>query len=152
MCEIIIEHVLPPSDSNRLEKLLLELDEVITPKLSSRVKIEEYAKKLSENAELFYVCDEGKDIGNCAIYLNNGEGGYISSIALKKDWQRRGMGSLLWNAVLDCAKAKKIKYIDLMVSQFNSDAIAFYKKLHFEQIEVSDKWIKMRYEMGERFE
>lgn len=150
MSEIVVEHVLPPSDHKRLEKLLEELDEIIIPKLSDRVKISAYAKKLSAYAELFYVCEEEIDIGNCAIYLNDGETGYISSIAIKKEWQNRGIGKQLWTNVLEYTTSKKIKKVELNVSKTNKSAMAFYKSLNFEEVEENNHWIKMRYKVKER--
>lgn len=151
MSEIIVEHILPPSDNNRLEKLLEELDQVIIPRLSDRVAIPEYAEKLSEYAELFYVIESERDIGNCAIYLNHGEVGYISSIAIKKEWQNRGIGKQLWESVLEYAISKKIKTIELEVSRSNEKALAFYKKLDFVEFQANAQWIKMRYDMEEEF-
>lgn len=145
--DVYIEHVMPPSDEGRLEALLLCLDDTIIPKLSERVRMDEYAKKLSERAELFYVTNHGRDIGNCAIYLNSGTCGYISSIAIYKKWQGRGIGTRLWDCVLGRVREKGINIIDLMVAKENHGAITFYKKIGFQIAEESEKWIKMRYEI-----
>lgn len=144
MNDITIEHVQPPSDSKRLEKILWELDDDIIPKLSERVNIEEYAKKLSANAEVFYVKHGDIDIGNCAVYMNNEETGFISSIAIKKEWQNKGIGKQVWNLVCSIAKCKHIKYIELCVDKKNSNAQKFYKKNSFYEVEMDTKWIKMK--------
>lgn len=147
--DVNIEHVMPPSDEKRLKEILLRLDESIIPKLSERVDLDEYAEKLSERAELFYAIRQGKDIGNCAIYLNSGSYGYISSIAVTKEGQDSGIGTQLWNYVLKRAIEKKIKLITLMVYETNSKAIAFYKRNGFYIIEKSQGWIKMQFEVEE---
>lgn len=147
MNDIVIEHVCPSSDSERLEKLLWELDCVINPKLSERVNIKDYALKLSEKAELFYVRFGEKDIGNCAIYMNGGSIGFISSIALKKEWQNKGIGKRLWRAIVTQAKTKRIQVIELLVYEKNDTAINFYKKLGFKKKEIDNSWITMWYEV-----
>lgn len=146
MNEIHIEHVMPPSDKKRLKKILLRLDEAIIPKLSERVDLDEYVQKLSERAELFYVINRGEDIGNCAIYLNRGTYGFISSIAILKEWKGLGIGKLLWNHVLERSMEKQVKTIELMVHQENYNAMKFYAKAGFRIVEQSEEWSKMRYE------
>lgn len=145
MNEIHIEHVMPPSDKKRLKEILLRLDESIIPKLSERVDLDEYAEKLSERAELFYVTSQGEDIGNCAIYLNSGTYGYISSIAVLKEWQGLGVGNLLWNQVLEFAIEKQVRMIELMVYQDNHNARKFYKKLGFRMVKQVGNWSRLKY-------
>ena len=144
MSDITIEHVQPLSDSKRLEKILWKLDEDIIPKLSERVNIEEYAKKLSANAEVFYVKHKDIDIGNCAVYMNNGETGFISSIAIKKEWQNKGIGNFLWKKIVVLANTRGIRTIELMVNKNNYKAIRFYNHLHFTELEIKTEWIRMR--------
>ena len=139
----------PPSDIERLEKILWELDETIIPRLSERVDIREYAQKLSQRAELYYARFGDKDIGNCAIYMNGSSVGFISSIALKKEWQNKGIGKRLWRAIITQAKTKGIQTIELLVYEKNDAAITFYKKLGFRKKEMGDSWITMWYEVEE---
>mgnify|MGYP000006545118 FL=1 len=147
MNDITIEHVQPPSDSKRLEKILWELDDDIIPKLSERVNIEEYAKKLSANAEVFYVKHGDIDIGNCAVYMNNEETGFISSIAIKKEWQNKGIGNFLWEKIIVLANTRGIRTIELMVNKNNYKAITFYNHLQFTELKMNTEWIGMRYKL-----
>lgn len=141
---IIIEHILPPSDAARLSCLLMELDSVLIPTLSSRVNIVEYADKLAQKADLFYVKYKGQDIGNCAIYLNNQENGFISSFAIKKEWQKKGIGSCIWKEILSVLKERNIKQVNLKVHDINKTAIAFYKSIGFKEQMQRDDWIDMK--------
>lgn len=142
---IIIEHVSPPSDEERIKKLLWEIDDTIIPKLSDRVDMNIYARKLSMYADLFYAKHEGVDIGNCAIYLNNYDCGYISSIVIKKQWQKKGFARKMWLEVLQMAQIKGVQKINLRVNQYNTNAIAFYTKLGFKTENIFDNWINMSY-------
>ena len=147
MNDITIEHVQPPSDSRRLEKILWELDDDIIPKLSERVNIEEYAKKLSANAEVFYVKHGDIDIGSCAVYMNNEETVFISSIAIKKEWQNKGIGNFLWEKIIVLANTRGIRTIELMVNKNNYKAITFYNHLQFTELKMNTEWIGMRYKL-----
>lgn len=147
MCSLIIECAAPLSDRERLEKLLWELDDVIYPKLSERVNIKEYAQKLSQNAELFYARYNAEDIGHCAVYMNDEVRGFITSFALKKEWQNKGIGRLLWEAAEKQAKEKRIRELTLMVYEKNHNAISFYKKMGFVERARKNNWITMWYEL-----
>lgn len=142
--EIIIEHLSPPSDEERLKTILIELDGAFTPKLSERVDINEYAKKLAQSADIFYLKKNGIDIGNCAVYLNNKVYGFISSFAVKKKYTRMRMGESLWKAVHEFAMSKGIFDIILKVYEYNYNAIGFYSHIGFNVINKENKWITMQ--------
>lgn len=142
---IIIEHIVPPSGAARLQNLLSDLDRVLIPMLSTRVNIVEYADKLAQKADLFYVKYEGQDIGNCAIYLNDQENGFISSFAIKKEWQKKGIGYCIWKEILPVLKERNIKRVNLKVHDTNKIAIAFYKSIGFKEQMSEDDWIDMKY-------
>ena len=67
---VYCEYLTPPNDRSRLINILESLDDALMPRLSERVNIKEYADKLAINADLLYLCSNGNDIGNCAIYTN----------------------------------------------------------------------------------
>ncbi len=143
MNNIIIEHLSPPSDSNRLNKILEKLDKTFIPILSERVNINEYAQKLARSAEIFYVIKDGQDIGNCAVYLNE-TNGFISSIAIKPEYTRMHLGETLWKAVRKLAISKKIYTITLKVYEYNHNAYFFYKQIGFSVLSKENKWIIMQ--------
>ncbi len=144
MDKINIEHFSPPSDEKRIEKILMELDSAIIPKLSGRVNINEYAKKLAHTADIFFVRKEETDIGHCAVYLNNSEFGYISSISVNKEYRRMHIGSKLYKKVDKLAISKGIFTIRLKVFAQNQDALRFYKHMGFEVASIEEEWISMQ--------
>ncbi len=56
---------------------------------------------------------------------------YLLNIAVAGQWQRRGLGSFLLNALLAFTKRRGIKRIVLDVHKENNRAIAFYKRHGF---------------------
>lgn len=57
-------------DWKELLLFLQETDDLIVPPISSRIDLEEYAKKITENAVVFGARDEGVLVGLTAIYYN----------------------------------------------------------------------------------
>lgn len=144
MNNVEIQHETPPCDRNRLMKVMLELDDVLVPKLSTRVDMKCYVTKLGKYADIFYVCVDGEIVGNCAIYLNQNEG-YISSIALKSKYQKQGLGQLLWKETLKVAEKKGLQSISLEVFKDNTEAVHFYHTLGFMLREDRDTSMLLTY-------
>lgn len=53
----------------------------------------------------------------------------ISDICVKKEYQKKGIGKKLYNEILNLAKELRIDSIELMVWEFNNNAINFYKSI-----------------------
>lgn len=140
-----INHLHPPSDLKRLYQILIGLDDTFNPKLSDRVSIEDYSVKLAQRAEVFYVTVDDIDVANCAVYMNQGNKGFITSFGVKKAFQRCGIGSQLMLSVLRFGKKKGIDRIDLEVATQNKKAVAFYLSHGFEISEKHTDWIIMSY-------
>lgn len=148
MNKIVIKHVVPPSEAKTIREFLVTIDNVIIPKLSERVNINEYANKLSKSADLFYLLEGQKIVGNVAVYLNSKEKGYITSFAILSQYQKMGLGKRLFSEVRKEAEKRGIKCIDLEVYEDNEKAIKFYQKQGFVTENKREKWLKMSYIIG----
>lgn len=129
---------------NRILDFLTDVDDVIIPKLSERVHLEEYAKKLACKAETLFARYENNDIGACSIYCNT-EIAYISSIAVKKAFASMHIGSEI---ILNAKKKSCFcgcKCIRLDVFKENDNAIRFYKKNGFYKLAESEDWLTMEW-------
>lgn len=147
---IKIEHVEPRDSYDRIFKLLIELDDVLIPTLSSRVRIQNYAEKIYMNAHIFYVVADKNDIGKCAVYYNKDKKvGYITSIAVKRQFQGKGIGETLIKQVIGFSRRCEMKSIELQVWNENQVAIMFYKKIGFELLHYQDKWMYMQFKISE---
>jgi ribosomal protein S18 acetylase RimI-like enzyme len=54
---------------------------------------------------------------------------YIDDFCVKSSYKRKGIGRMLFEYILDCAKTEGVSSIQLVVWEFNKDAIEFYESL-----------------------
>ena len=134
MDEYKVEHVAYPADYKRLYNMLDKMDQYMMPPLSQRVRLEEYAQKLIEKAEIFYIVNEGKDCGHCAIYMNDISKAFITSFGILPEFQRMGLGNELIQRVISYVKLRSMKQIGLEVHRDNIAAYRLYFKSGFRQI------------------
>lgn len=66
----------------------------------------------------------------------------ITMIALKKEFQNKGIGKFILNWFLDFSKEKGVKSIWLEVSVNNKKAVRFYKKFGFEVQDIRKNYYK----------
>lgn len=73
---------------------------------------------------------EGQIIGYAGLQWVLDEG-HITNIAVRKEWQRRGVGSLLLENLISKAKKLNLKFLTLEVRASNKAAQKLYKKYGF---------------------
>ena len=61
---------------------------------------------------------------------------------LKPEFRGSGLGSKLFDRVLDIAKARKVKRMDWQVLNWNTSAIDFYKR---KNATLDEEWINGRF-------
>ena len=121
------------NESNRIHKYLEEINLQFKEELNIS-NITEYARKLNENAEIYFLINDAhEDIGMCAIYANDNKNKiiYISSISIKKEYISKGLGQYLLNYVFKLKYDYKMNHIKLEVKKNNQKAISFYRKNGF---------------------
>lgn len=121
------------TDLLRIKKYLDEVNLQFPNELNIS-NISEYAEKLNQNAEIYFlVNNENQDIGMCAVYANDYENKiiYISSISIKKEYLSKGLGQVLLDHIFTLKDKYNMDYIKLEVKKNNTKAINFYKKNGF---------------------
>lgn len=89
--------------------------------------------ELSNQNSYFIVAKEcEKVIGYVGLYNIVGEG-YITNIAVLKEYRGRHVGSKLMDKVLKFAKSNNLEFISLEVRVSNEVAIKFYEKYGFKK-------------------
>ena len=113
--------------------LLLQSDTDFDPNLSVRVNIEDYSKKIIENAELFEAYCNGKIAGVIAVYANDyvQKNAYITYVYCKQEYRKMGITATLLKNVIDYVYNKEFKRIYLECSINNNAAVNLYKKFDF---------------------
>ncbi len=85
-----------------------------------------------ESPDTFLVAEFLKRVvGYVIAVVEYGDVGHILSIAVKKEFRRRGIGSLLLEEILKRLKRKNCKSVYLEVRVSNIPAISLYKKYGF---------------------
>lgn len=144
MHELKYEWVNGEQYQDRIYQFLNEIDEIMIPSLSSRVCIFDYATKLAQLAETLYILDGKRDIASCSVYCNS-KIAFISSIAVKKEFFGRGVGTVLITEVKKYVRAKNCESIQLEVYTQNSVALKFYRKNGFTISEENGNIKTMKY-------
>lgn len=116
---------------------LNENENLFYPNLSSRLDIKEYSIKLHKYATHFCAYDKKKLIGLIACYFNDHETqtGFISSVSVIKNYQRKGIAKDLLKMVISFGKRNTFKKIKLEVNCKNHKANSIYKRSGFIEIE-----------------
>jgi len=112
-------------------QFLLETDKEFATPLSSKVNIEEYAKKLSDFSHFAYCIDENKIIGMISCYINNPPLGYISNVCVKSSYQKQGVFNTMFLTLIDSLKSLGIKMLRLEVDNNNAKAQNVYLRKGF---------------------
>jgi ribosomal protein S18 acetylase RimI-like enzyme len=126
--------------SEKVLSLLRQAENSFAPPLSHNIPytLHEYANKLSENA-MFVVCiDDDEIIGFTAYYINTeGRYVYIPQIWVSDQYQRRGIGSLMVDNMIE-SLPNTIESIRLEVRKNNEKAYSFYLKCMYSVIELKN--------------
>lgn len=78
--------------------------------------------------------DEGQDCGICSLVFGKGRMDHVAtimSLGVRKDFQGKGLGRKILQDVIDFAKTKQAKRIELIVEADNPKALQFYKNMGF---------------------
>jgi ribosomal-protein-alanine N-acetyltransferase len=101
----------------------------------------EYFLELSKRwPEGFLVAKLGKEVVGYAIGEKNKDSGLIVSVAVKKEWRKRGIGKRLIEKLLENFKKEGAKIVFLHVREENKEAINFYRALGFKIIELVENY------------
>ena len=115
----------------QVHKFLYETDKEFATPLSSKVNIDEYAKKLSEFSHFAYCMDDDNIIGMISCYANNPPLGYISNVCVKSEYQNKGVFSSMFNTLIKSLKDIGIKKLRLEVNNNNTKAQEVYSSKGF---------------------
>lgn len=85
-----------------------------------------------EKSAVFVAVSDNEVCGYCGVNTVLDEG-YITNIAVLKNYRRQGIGNELLNALCKFAKEKNLAFLTLEVRKSNTPAISLYKKYGFEQ-------------------
>jgi GNAT superfamily N-acetyltransferase len=83
----------------------------------------------------FIVAEQNSEIIGTAIFFFTystwkGKVLYLEDIVMKQKYRRKGIGKLMFDFLVQIAKAEKVKRMSWQVLEWNEPAINFYKKIN----------------------
>ncbi|MBD3271812.1 MAG: GNAT family N-acetyltransferase, partial [Elusimicrobia bacterium] len=121
-----------------------------TPPLNTYVNVSEYVKKIAKHAKIFEAWNENKElIGVIAIYIDTtGKRlAFITNISCVREYQRRGIMTVLLQKCIKNIYKMGIKEIMLEVYACNKKALNFYKKHNFREVKNINDRVTMKIEI-----
>ena len=156
MNEKIIIRKAEIEDFNKVHRLIIQVHKLHVKERTDIYKdvdpmnFEEFKNELSNSNNIYLVAQlENKIVGICFSQIKEISNNRImkdrkilniGDICVDEKYQRNGIGKKLYNQIVQIAKEKNIHNVELMVWNFNKNAIKFYenlgmnvKNLKFEQ-------------------
>lgn len=114
---------------NNFERIYSYLQKVKNDDFTMNISdLNQYSKKLSDNATVIFLNKFGEDVAMIAFYTNDtlSKISFITSISVLPQFQRNGIGQYLMNIVTQESLQKSMTKLKLEVSKSNTKAIKFY--------------------------
>ena len=126
---------------------LFECKDNFIPSLDKTVDIQEYAKKIFESAITFEAWGKNKLIGLVASYFNDHKNhkGFITNVSVSRNYQGKGIAVKLMKMCKNYAVKHNFNEIRLEVNKNNVSVIKLYQRLGFDEIEVNQDILTMRF-------
>lgn len=92
-----------------------------------------FLSELLENDRAYYLVAQIGNVvvGYVGVWLIAGEG-HITNVAVHPDYRHQGVGRTLMQAIIECARAKKVRRMTLEVRRTNYIAQSLYEQLGFK--------------------
>ena len=128
-----IEYRIDKASEADIAAHLEECNADFMPRLSERVEINDYAKKIASNAARFEAWSDRKLVGLVAAYCNDHERqiAYVTSVSVLRPWTGKGIAAHLLGQCIKHVKVLGMGQISLDVAQANTSAIKLYEKSGF---------------------
>lgn len=112
---------------------LQQCDSFFLPKLSDRVALPDYARKLFKNSITFEAWAGSELAGLLAAYFNDfaNRAGFITNVSVIPNWMGYGIASKLIGSCINFAKENAFIKIGIEVNANNLQAVHLYQKFGF---------------------
>lgn len=128
-----IEYQINQSSYDDIYAHLIACDVYFIPRLSEKVAIDIYSKKIIDNAIRMEAWENNVLIGLIAFYSNKENSfAYITNVSVLNEFKGIGIAKKLMQETINEVQKIKFKTIRLEVNKSNSKAINLYRLLDFE--------------------
>jgi ribosomal protein S18 acetylase RimI-like enzyme len=126
-------------------------DDTFVPRLSERVEISDYARKIAGRAERFEAWANGTLVGLVAAYCNDTDArtAWITSVSVIPAYRNQGLASRLLVECVEFAKLRHFHGISLEVDRENQRAVDLYSAKGFTVASVTGRTIRMHLDTRE---
>jgi len=140
-----VRYRLNKASETQIAEHLLHCDAEFVPRLSGRVEIIDYARKITKNATRFEAWSGSILIGLIAAYCNDLKSRtvYITSVSVLRKWMGKGIAVKLMKQSIEHAEALSMLQMTLEVASGNIPAIRLYEKAGFVAGKVSASSLSM---------
>lgn len=136
---------------HQIKDHLTACSNTFVPSLDTYVDIDDYSKKLFDQAILFPKFDNYKLIGLVAAYDDPKEKiGWITNVSVDPEHSKKGIATYLLDECKKYFETKKYFYIFLEVFTNNQKAINLYKKQGFINYKIEEKKMTLKKELLKR--
>jgi ribosomal protein S18 acetylase RimI-like enzyme/2-polyprenyl-3-methyl-5-hydroxy-6-metoxy-1,4-benzoquinol methylase len=145
-----VRYTLKTASEQEICSHLKESDSNFSPPLSTRVRIDDYSRKIFENAVTFEARAGDALIGLVAAYFNDlkSHEGFVTVVSVVKGHTGQGIATELMTQSIAYAKQHGFKTIRLEVQKDNCPAIRLYQKFGFEHAGKRGDYATMELETG----
>ncbi|SUW63244.1 Uncharacterized N-acetyltransferase YvbK [Buttiauxella agrestis] len=115
-------------------------DALFQPKLSSKVNIANYAKKLTDHALCLETWQQGTLVGLLCVYCNDPQNGaFVTNVSVVPDFQGRGIASELLRNAIETVREIGFDTLKLEVNETNIAAMRLYQQFGFVSEQVTSQ-------------
>lgn len=133
--------VIECSNPRKLLTHLKKIDRFLPTPLSARVSLKEFAEKVISKGNVLTIEEKDEIVSAILFYANDTaeKNAYITLLGTLPEYQGKGHGNILMNAMEEKAKLNGMKKVHLDTDIINTKAIAFYSKNGYKIDTVKEK-------------
>ena len=141
----LIIFLIDNASSTQIANHLLCCDADFVPPLSHRIKIPDYAQKISRNAVRFEAWSGTTLIGLVAAYCNDPKrsSAYVTNVSVLHSWIGQGIATQLLKQCGNHMKNLGLRQICLQVGVNNTPAITLYAKCGYTEDRTNSSFLDM---------
>ncbi len=128
---------------------LMSCDDEFKPRLSLRVNLAEFSKKIYEEARTFEAFQRNRLVGLVAMYLDEAVPpiAFVTNVSVMREFSRARIATSLLSSCLSYARRRAVRSVVLEVQRDNRVAIELYQKFDFEATEMRGAFLVMKLDL-----
>lgn len=122
------------------ERFLEEICEIERESFSAPYPPQVFCSMARETADTFLVANSKQETLGYVLAILRKDSGRVLSIAVRRGYRRKGVGTKLMTELLKVLQGKRVKRVELEVRVSNYAAQEFYRKLGFREVGMIEQY------------